>query len=617
MTRTDELTTLLLDGALTDAEAAELDALMAADPAARAAHLALLAVEAALRGSRTDFDPAFAAATVARIEGERAAGVAARVMAEIAARPAPGWGRRPARRLVRSAGLAALAFALLVCVWVVTRPANGPRPDDPALPIDRSEVARMTLLSGTVEVVESGEVLAAGAPLRPGLTIRTVGEDGAAVVGFADHTQVELYPETEVRLAAGGDGVDEPRRVHLVRGQVTAVVGGETVVSTDAADAAARSGTFSMFSAGPGSARVEAKDGDVRVSRGEPGETEPVAVGPGRAAFVRDDATPIAVEPPLRPHTVPRDALDLRAAAYSVAFTPDGREVWTTSAKQFVRWAVGPGAAEPRVARDLYLSAAGNDGFFGVLSADRGTLVSCSTDLRHQKSVLVRTLPAGTVRATLPVLVAEPGRVCVAPDGGWVATADPRPQPRLRVWDTATARERFAVDWDTVLALAATPDGRHLAADAPEQRRAPNRIAFFDAATGDRAFELVGTRRYTTAMAFTRDGRTLAAGSNGAVQVWDVAARKVVRTVVGFERTVTAAAFSDDGSLLAAGLSDGQVWVWSARTGRRVQVLETGTRGVRALAFSPDGKSLVTSTNKAPTAVWDVAPEPPAEPAGL
>ena len=45
MTRTDELTTKLLDGTLTDAEWAELEALLAADPAAEDDHLALLELE--------------------------------------------------------------------------------------------------------------------------------------------------------------------------------------------------------------------------------------------------------------------------------------------------------------------------------------------------------------------------------------------------------------------------------------------------------------------------------------------------------------------------------------------------------------------------------------------
>ncbi|WP_439631665.1 WD40 repeat domain-containing protein [Gemmata sp.] len=616
MTRTDDLTARLLDGTLTDAEAAELEALVAADPAARAAHLAALTLEAALRGLRTDFDPAFARDTAARIEADRGERVAAGVLAEIAARPAPAWDRRPARRPARWAAWAALTAAVLVGAWVAIRPAGGPGPA-PGPIANPPEVARITLLSGSVEVVGSGEVLGAGAALAAGQTIRTVGDDSAAVVEFADRTRLELHADTEVRLTAGGDGGDAPRKAYLVYGQVSAVVGsGETVVSTGAADAAARNGTFSMWASGPTSARVESKDGDVQVTRGEPGEAAaPVALGPGRAAFVRDEVAPITVEPALRVHTVPRDVLDFRGA-YSVAFTPDGGEVWAGSAKQLVRWRVGPGAAGPRVLRDLYLTPNGNDGHFGLLSADRGTLVSCAVDDRQDR-VLVRTLPAGTVRAALPVRVPELRFACVAPDGAWVATLFQKPARRLRVWDAGTGRERFALDWDGY-AAAATPDGRFLAVDAADYRRSGNNaVAFLDPATGERAFALPTARKSVTAMAFTRDGRYMAAGSNGAVQLWDVPARKLVRTIEGFERAVTALGFSPDGALVAAGMGDGQAWVWSVATGRRVQVIETGDRGVRSIVFSPDGTALAAAASRAPVTLWDVAPEPADAPPGL
>ncbi len=87
MNRIDDLTDRLIDGALGEADVAELAALLDADPAARARHLALLDVEAALRGLRTDLD--LGAATVARIEGERAERAVSAVMAGIAAAPPP------------------------------------------------------------------------------------------------------------------------------------------------------------------------------------------------------------------------------------------------------------------------------------------------------------------------------------------------------------------------------------------------------------------------------------------------------------------------------------------------------------------------------------------------
>jgi WD40 repeat protein len=115
-------------------------------------------------------------------------------------------------------------------------------------------------------------------------------------------------------------------------------------------------------------------------------------------------------------------------------------------------------------------------------------------------------------------------------------------------------------------------------------------------------------------MRFTPDGRFLAAGSNGAIQIWDLPKRQLIRTLEGFERVVSCLAFNPDGTLIAGGTQDGQVWVWWTETGRRVQVLNTGKRGVRALSFAPDGQTLVTATSKSPVAVWDVLPDLRIEP---
>ena len=66
MNRTDTLTDRLIDGILTDAEAIELETLLADDPSAQARHLAAVRLELVLRGLRTEF--AFAEPTIAKIE---------------------------------------------------------------------------------------------------------------------------------------------------------------------------------------------------------------------------------------------------------------------------------------------------------------------------------------------------------------------------------------------------------------------------------------------------------------------------------------------------------------------------------------------------------------------
>ena len=629
MNRTDELTDRLLDGTIKDAGAVELNALLEADPNAQARHLALVRLELVLRGLRTEFD--LAGPTVAKIATERLERTTTAVMTELADRRA-GAGRA-ARHPRILAAFAALAVALLLAVWLGTRAPNPaphtphegaavetpPRQGDPGngVPV-KPELARLTMMSGTVEVVGPGGAAPAraGQVLEREQTVRTAGEESTVVVEFPDRGRVEIHPETAVRLmpvAGGGDAW----KVFLVQGRVTAVATGRRlVVGVGAADVDVGRGSFSVYSSGPGSARVESLGGDVRVVRGGP--TEPVLLGPGRAAFVRDEQASVRVESPRKPQNTPLDQLAF-PGALDVIFAERG-EVWAASAKQLVRWHPASGGKPATTERQLFASPASNDGAAAVLSADRRTLVAFRGDDKDDR-VTLRDLPGGDVRKVLPVRVTEPRFLCAPPDASWVATVDPKPADpkaanRVRVWDAATGAERFARDWESrPSCLASTPDGKWLAAEVPGSARgADNPVVFLNAATGEEAFALPTRRRPVTALGFGPDGRVMAAGFNGAVQIWDVPGRKLLRTLEGFERVVSRVAFSPKGDLVAVGTHDGQVWVWSVATGRRAQVIETGTRVVQSLAFSPDGKLLVTATNKAGVAVWEVAPEPAKDP---
>ena len=268
------------------------------------------------------------------------------------------------------------------------------------------------------------------------------------------------------------------------------------------------------------SVRVESKDGDVQVVRGEP--AKPMPLSPGRAAFVRDEITPIHIEPRFKIETIPRDRLDF-AGAYSVTFHAEGQEVWAGSAKQLLRWRIGADGRGIGVQRELFTPPAKNDGHLAVITPDRRSLVACRVDDREDRLV-VRDLPTGAVRHTLPIRVAEPRFLCVAPDATWVATTGSKANKTVRVWEAATGRERFAYEPETsTFCMASSPDGRLLALDVTDLGRASNnKVVFLNAATGEKAFSLPTQRRAVTALAFTADGHFMAAGFNGAVQIWDV-----------------------------------------------------------------------------------------------
>jgi WD40 repeat protein len=310
---------------------------------------------------------------------------------------------------------------------------------------------------------------------------------------------------------------------------------------------------------------------------------------------------------------LPMDRTPRRSLAFpaprDVAFSPDGSEVWVASARLFERF-----PAEGRPVQTAFYPRRGNDGL-AAITPDRKFLFAFRGDRDDPGDrVLVRTLPDGGEHRAIDARPSEPRFWAVAPDASWLAVVDARPgNRRVRVFDCAAGEERFGREFDdAVTCVRAAPDGGRLAVALHSTARgAGNKVVVLGASTGDRLFALSVLKRPCTALCFSPDGRHLAAGFNGTVQLWDLRTRELVRSIAGFERALTSLAFSPDGARLAGGTQDGHVWLWDAATGRQTQLIEVGGRGIRALAFSPDARRLAVLANNSPVTLWDVADRAP------
>ena len=112
------------------------------------------------------------------------------------------------------------------------------------------------------------------------------------------------------------------------------------------------------------------------------------------------------------------------------------------------------------------------------------------------------------------------------------------------------------------------------------------------------------------ALAFSPTGKELlGCGLNDAI-LWRIADGKELRRFVGLKDRVQAVAFSRDGKTVAAADRPQQavstILLWDAETGKqRHRLIAVGQGNVRSLAFAPDGKTLAEA---APSRVrlWDV-----------
>jgi WD40 repeat protein len=200
----------------------------------------------------------------------------------------------------------------------------------------------------------------------------------------------------------------------------------------------------------------------------------------------------------------------------------------------------------------------------------------------HAKGTQLWDTATGALRTTVGGDAGAVGSVAFAPDGKTLATAG----NGIKLWDTDTGQERATLqDKDQgrekmagIRGLAFSPDGKWLAAGGDDVSRfgmTGGRVEVWDVVKGELLAVLAGHTRKVQALAFAPDGKTLAtaAGDNwfhvnknrvGEILLWDPATGQERMRFPGDQGPVYHLAFSADGKALAAGYENGIVRVWRA-----------------------------------------------------
>ena len=180
----------------------------------------------------------------------------------------------------------------------------------------------------------------------------------------------------------------------------------------------------------------------------------------------------------------------------------------------------------------------------------------------------------------------------------------------ISFWDVATRQERVdplrARGLTTFIAF--SPDGKTLAASTYD-----GFIEIWDwTAPVPRGNVLLGDDLGVLGLAFSPDGKVLAWAGNGNVGRLDVAQRSVIGDPIQVGRgPVEDVAFSPDGKLLAAGLASTVVLIDAVTLQPEGSALTSSGHAVRYVAFSSDGALLASGTEEGTIALWDVATRQP------
>lgn len=201
--------------------------------------------------------------------------------------------------------------------------------------------------------------------------------------------------------------------------------------------------------------------------------------------------------------------------------------------------------------------------------------------------------------------------LAVDPRGEWVVLGLQNGQVRVVSFTGAEPVTLPGRHRGPVTALAISRDGRTIASGGDDRlvrvwNQGPER------GQGQEQEQILrGAGHPIRALAFSPDGGRLASGSlGGVVRLWDLPTGQSLADHSGHTDTVTCLVFSPDGLTLASGSEDRTIKLWDAHTGHERLSLTGHTEALADLAFAPDGSRLASVSMAGVLKIWRADPRP-------
>jgi WD40 repeat protein len=206
-----------------------------------------------------------------------------------------------------------------------------------------------------------------------------------------------------------------------------------------------------------------------------------------------------------------------------------------------------------------------------------------------------------------------PDESCVAAGGQdgvalWRDPATPHPETlSLYNGESWEPDEQFKYDGKDYLAhtfdsLAFSPNGRLLAAQGLYV------VVIWNCKTrkAQRVIKHSLETEFRSVLAFSPNGERLALGFERNAEIHPVSGKGKVVKLAGHAGFVRAVGFTPDGRTAMTAAGDGAVRFWDAATGKQLRAFDWGIGKLYSAAFAPDGLTCAAGGENGQVVVWDV-----------
>jgi WD40 repeat protein len=250
-----------------------------------------------------------------------------------------------------------------------------------------------------------------------------------------------------------------------------------------------------------------------------------------------------------------------------------------------------------------------------ALSPDKSTLVA-------GRSNQITVYDAGTgnaVRSLLDPDLTTPDKkpvqaahisivesLAYSPDGKYVASGSFQ---EITLWDVQTGAVKTKITGlaDRVVTLAFSSDGKILAAGGGAATE-DGELKLYEVPAGKLIIDIKSAHSdIVYGVSFSPDDKMLATcGADKFVKVWEVPGGKLVKSFEGHTHHVLDVGWKSDGKLLASAGGDNVVKVWNFETGEQVRTIQAHGKQITRLVFVGKTPNFITSSGDQSVKMWNV-----------